>query len=141
MTMQGRRLGPDATALQKSSEVVSSDAVTLIPERSPVSDSRTTVANIGPTQNEIARVAYHLWLDNGCPPGSHQEDWLRAEAMLKDALVAKFEYLSKRPSIPCCGTRTEYEMLVEFRVEGHWEVWESEWGGARWVWDFSHSMR
>jgi hypothetical protein len=19
-------------------------------------------------------------------------------------------------------------------VEGHWEVWESEWGGARWVW-------
>jgi hypothetical protein len=24
---------------------------------------------------------------------------------------------------------------VEFLSKGHWEIWESEWGGARWVWD------
>ena len=25
--------------------------------------------------------------------------------------------------------------MSEFRWEGHWEVWEREWGGARWIWD------
>jgi len=40
-----------------------------------------------------------------------------------------------RPAIPCCDTRTESEMLAEFPWEGHWEVWEREWGSARWVWD------
>ena len=64
------------------------------------------------------------------------EDRFRAEAMLlKNALVAKCEDLLRRPSTPRCDTRTESEMLAEFRWEGHWEVWESEWGGARWVWD------
>ena len=27
------------------------------------------------------------------------------------------------------------DLVIEFRWKGHWEVWESEWGGARWVWD------
>ena len=91
-------------------------------------------ATVSPTESEIATVAYQLWLDNGCPVGSHEEDWFRAETMLKNALVAKCEDLSKRPPIPHCDTRAEFEILVEFCVEGHWEIWESEWGGARWVW-------
>ena len=94
-----------------------------------------TAATISPTESEIAAVAYQLWLDNGCPVGSDQEDWFRAEAMLKNALVARCEDLSRRPSIPHCDTPTEFEMVVECRYEGHWEVWESEWGGARWTWD------
>ena len=32
-------------------------------------------------------------------------------------------------------SRIEFEMLAEFRWEGHWVVWESEWGGARWIGD------
>jgi len=52
------------------------------------------------TEGEIATVAYQLWLDNGCPVGSDQEDWFRAEAMLKNALIAKCEDLARRPSIP-----------------------------------------
>ena len=92
-------------------------------------------ATVSPTESEIATVAYQLWLANGCPVGSHEEDWFRAEAMLKNALIAKCEDLSKLPPIPHCDTRAEFvEMLFEFYVEGHWEVWESEWGGARWVW-------
>jgi hypothetical protein len=55
--------------------------------------------------------------------------------MLKNALVAKCEDLSRRPSIPRYDTRTESEMLAEFQCEGHWVVWESEWVGARWIWD------
>ncbi|MGD0050063.1 MAG: hypothetical protein ABSE42_23960, partial [Bryobacteraceae bacterium] len=71
--------------------------------------------------------------------GSDQEDWFRAEAMLKNALIAKCEDLARRPSIPRCDTRTESKMLTEFRWEGHWEVWESEWCVARWIWDLGRS--
>ena len=92
-------------------------------------------ATVSPTESEIAAVAYRLWVNNGCPAGSDQEDWYRADALLKDALVAKGEGLPRRPPILRCDTRTESEMLVALRWGGHWEVWESEWGGPRWASD------
>jgi hypothetical protein len=128
-------MGWDATALQQSSETMSSDAQRLMPERSAVSESVKTAATVSPTESEIAAVAFQLWLANGCPVGSDQEDWFRAEAMLRNALVAKCEDLPRRPSILQSDTRDESAMLAEFRWRGHWEVWEMEWGGARWVWD------
>ena len=96
----------------------------------------TAEATVSPTESEIAAVAYQLWVNNGCPAGSDQEDWFRAEAMLKDALVAECEGPSRGASIPL-DTRTESQVVVAFRwgIRGHWEVWESEWGGARWIWD------
>jgi hypothetical protein len=30
----------------------------------------------------IAALAYQLWMDRGCPIGSPEEDWLRAESEL-----------------------------------------------------------
>jgi hypothetical protein len=102
---------------------------------STVSESVKTAASVSPTESEIAAVAYQLWLERGCPIGSDEEDWSRAEAMLKNAAVVTRDDLFRRPSIPCCDTRTESEMLAEFPWEGHWEVWEHEWVGARWVWD------
>ena len=141
MPRRGRRMGSEATALQESPETMSGDAATMMPEGSSVSESLKAAAAVGPTERKIAIVAHQLWLDNGCPVGSDQEDWLRAEEMLKSALAAKFEDLSRCPSIPICDTRTKSEMLAEFRWEGHWEVWEMEWGGARWVWDSGGSRR
>lgn len=96
----------------------------------------TAEATVSPTESGIAAVAYQLWVNNGCPAGSDQEDWFRAEAMLKDALVAECEGPSRGASIPL-DTRTESQVVVAFRwgIRGHWEVWESEWGGARWIWD------
>ena len=128
-------MGSNPTALQESPETMSSDAATMMPESSTVVVSVETAATVSPTESEISTVAYRLWLDNGCPAGSDQEDWLRAEAMLKNALVAQCEDLSRGPSIPRFYTRADSEILVEFRWEGHWEVWEREWGGARWIWD------
>jgi hypothetical protein len=106
-------------------------------ERSTVSEPAKTAATIGPTESEIATLAYQLWQDNGCPLGSDKEDWFRAEAMLKNALVGKGQDLPGRPSVPRDDNRTEFEMLAEFQWEGHWVVWESEWGGARWTWDLA----
>jgi hypothetical protein len=111
-------MGSDAAALQKASETMSSDAAT-----------------VSPIESEIAAVAYQLWLDSACPVGSDREYRLRAEAMIKNALAAKREDLSIGPSIPRYDTRTESEIVVELQWEGHWEVWEREWGDARWIWD------
>jgi hypothetical protein len=32
----------------------------------------------------IVAMAYQFWLQRGCPVGTDQEDWYRAEAELKD---------------------------------------------------------
>ncbi len=89
-----------------------------------------TAATVRPTESEIAKVAYQLWLDNGCPLGSDQEDWFRAKTILQNKLAAKCEDLP-----PVGDTRTESEGLREFSWTGHWEVWEMEWHAPRWVWD------
>lgn len=138
MLRQRREIGSDATALPKSSATMSSGATKAMPEMGTVSESGKTAATVSPTESEIAAIAYQLWLEKGCPIGSDQEDWFRAEAMLKNTLVVKCEDL-RRPSIPCFDTHIESEMPVEFPWEGHWEVWEREWVSARWVWDVRDS--
>ena len=135
MLRQRMEMGSDATAGQRPSATMSSDAPKVMPEMGTVSESVKTAATVSPTESEIATIAYQLWLVKGCPAGSEQEDWFQAEAMLKDALVVKREDQFKRTLISCCDTRAESEILAEFPWEGHWEVWEREWGSARWVWD------
>ena len=39
----------------------------------------------GPQECEIAIAAYYLWVNRGCPAGSDQDDWFRAEEDLKNA--------------------------------------------------------
>jgi Protein of unknown function (DUF2934) len=52
------------------------------------------------TQEEISHRAYNLWMERGCPTGSGQEDWFRAENELETrqeaeaALVRNLERLS-----------------------------------------------
>lgn len=117
---------------------MASRATETPPERSAIRVSAHTTEAVNPTESQIAALAYQIWLACGCPIGADQEHWFRAEAMLKNALVAKWGDLSRRSAIPRRDTLSESEMVAEFtwnRWEGHWEVWESEWGGARWVWD------
>jgi hypothetical protein len=117
---------------------MASGAAKMVPERSTPREPVKTAAPVSPAEGEIATVAYRLWLERGCPVGSDQEDWFLAEAVLKNALLAKREDPSRGAAIPRGDTRAESERRVEFGWEGHWEVWESEWGGARWVWDSGH---
>jgi hypothetical protein len=39
---------------------------------------------VNPDYSEIARLAYLHWLDRGCPNGSPEEDWARAERDLRN---------------------------------------------------------
>ena len=114
-----------------------SPAAVIMRERSPASESANAAATVGPTVTEIATLAYQLWQDNGCPVGSDKEDWFLAKALLKSALVTKRQDLPGRPSVPRDDTPTEFKMLAEFRWEGYWVVWESEWGGPRWIRDLA----
>jgi len=41
------------------------------------------VAPIDPDRGDIAALAYQLWNNRGCPIGSPDEDWFRAENELK----------------------------------------------------------
>jgi hypothetical protein len=41
------------------------------------------------SQDEIARRAYEIWQDRGCPSGDGAQDWQRAEAELLAARVGR----------------------------------------------------
>jgi hypothetical protein len=45
-----------------------------VPGETPVSDQN----------GQIAALAYELWLQRGCPFGSPEEDWFRAEDEIKN---------------------------------------------------------
>jgi hypothetical protein len=57
--------------------------------------SRTTLVyeapNATPAQGDIAKLAYALWQARGCPDGSSELDWFRAEAELSAASSAAEE--------------------------------------------------
>jgi hypothetical protein len=42
-----------------------------------------------PTHDEIAERAHQRWLQNGCPNGSQEKDWLEAERELHDAALSR----------------------------------------------------
>ena len=37
---------------------------------------------------DVAIIAFHLWMERGCPIGSPDEDWFQAEAALKSRVQA-----------------------------------------------------
>lgn len=47
----------------------------------PVAESMVSLPT--PAYEQIARLAYQYWRERGCPDGSPEEDWLRAEADLQ----------------------------------------------------------
>ena len=38
-----------------------------------------------PTREDIEQLAYRLWLERGCPSGTPEQDWDRAETMLRSS--------------------------------------------------------
>jgi hypothetical protein len=46
--------------------------------------SKLSEASIAPTHEQIAKKAYRLWQQKGCPLDKEEECWLQAEAELKN---------------------------------------------------------
>jgi hypothetical protein len=117
MLRHGKRIDPKGKVLQTSRKTTSRDA-----------------AKTMPGESGIAAMAHELWFDRGCPARSGGVIWSRAGAILTQDLPPSREDLSGSPPV-ARRARTQSELLSQFRWEGHWEVWESEWGGPRWIWD------
>ncbi len=65
-------------------------AVSPAPQRRVTHRTTSVEATVPPppaaaTQDDIAKLAYALWQERGCPAGSGEEDWLRAEEQLLSA--------------------------------------------------------
>jgi hypothetical protein len=61
----------------------------MTPKVSQQSKTETTETKVKPTStpesDQIASLAYELWKERGCPEGSPEADWLRAEEELTTA--------------------------------------------------------
>jgi hypothetical protein len=53
------------------------------PVRRVSSTPDSGVRDPDPDESSIAALAHQLWMARGCPAGSDQQDWFRAESMLK----------------------------------------------------------
>jgi hypothetical protein len=54
-----------------------------------IQESAARVSNTEPrSEDVISKRAYELWLERGCPEGSPEEDWYRAERELGIAAVS-----------------------------------------------------
>jgi hypothetical protein len=47
-----------------------------------VSEASASSVEARPTYEDIASLAYALWQQRGCPEGSSEEDWFKAEQEL-----------------------------------------------------------
>jgi len=59
---------------------MASRALKIDPQQSARESVQPTLSNSA--DQEIAALAYQFWLERGCPIGSDQEDWFRAEREL-----------------------------------------------------------
>jgi hypothetical protein len=55
----------------------------LEPAKSIAAGPEVPVLSPGIDETEIARRAYQLWEQRGCPTGSSESDWYQAEAELR----------------------------------------------------------
>ena len=58
-------------------------------DEAAVADPRTIGIDAGAMQEQIQALAYHLWLERGCPIGSPEVDWLRAEEEMRNGQSRK----------------------------------------------------
>jgi len=71
----------------RSKLVVESAAIAENPNKPAQSAVQMAGAETGCNDDGIAALAYKLWQERGCPLGSDQEDWFRAENELKNRKV------------------------------------------------------
>jgi hypothetical protein len=72
--------------MPRKKEVVTSEAPVraVRPVKSKERHRKAAPSETGstPSSEDVARLAYSLWEERGCPPDSAEEDWFRAEAQL-----------------------------------------------------------
>ena len=57
--------------------------------KKPTSVVQSAISPAASGSDDIARLAYTYWQARGCPAGSPEEDWLRAESDLQEPSASK----------------------------------------------------
>ncbi len=57
----------------------------ITPPSNIVADTEAAPSNGAAGHEDVQRLAYEYWLARGCPEGSAEQDWFRAEQTLQDA--------------------------------------------------------
>jgi hypothetical protein len=70
-----------------TSQTAAAAAAVMAPEK--VTPEK--VSDAVPSQDDIAVLAYFYWEARGCPDGSAEEDWLRAEQELFERIAQRTE--------------------------------------------------
>ncbi len=63
-------------------------AKTITAEHATAKESGDVAIQTGLQKLDIEEAAYYLWQQRGCPIGSDQEDWFRAESLLTEVQKA-----------------------------------------------------
>ena len=71
-------------AAPKTTEPTKAASTKPAPKKAAVKKTtKAKVTPIGVSQEEIAILAHRLWIERGHQHGHHEEDWLRAEELLR----------------------------------------------------------
>jgi hypothetical protein len=68
-----------------------------------------------PSQTEIAALAEKIYIDSGCIPGRDLENWLLAEAELKESTMNAPR--SQRDTEPASGKKGEIKPIARNKVQ------------------------
>jgi hypothetical protein len=80
----GTHLSPLVTSESPSPHVTPPPSGSATPATESVAGILKTSVILEPSYDEVAAHAYHCWQERGCPEGSPEEDWHRAERELRE---------------------------------------------------------
>jgi hypothetical protein len=80
----GTHLSPVTTSESPSPHVAPPPSGSATPATESVAGILKTSVILEPSYDEVAARAYHCWQERGCPEGSPEEDWHRAERELRE---------------------------------------------------------
>jgi hypothetical protein len=94
MTSAARVITPKDSTVNESghaAETMTLSAGATTSKNADASETGDKAVRTGSQKAMIEAAAYHLWQQRGCPIGSDQEDWFRAETLLKELQKADDE--------------------------------------------------
>ncbi len=76
----GQRAQPASRERQRTPDLTSAEPRTP----NPTTPEDSAAEQNSPTHEQTARWAYEFWMERGCPEGSPDVDWIRAEQELRE---------------------------------------------------------
>ena len=87
--------GSGEDGLMKNTGFSNNELATSARPLAPTAQVKPTAAKRGTWRDEVARTAYFIYLNRGCPQGQDMQHWLAAEARMTAPAKASAEAVSR----------------------------------------------